>query len=173
MLSFLFIFSGAMSLMFTRLNHPLSMGIVLLLQTCMVCIASGLVGNSFWFSYILFLVFLGGMLVLFIYVASLASNESFKLSLKMFLSFIPIISSAMIIYMLDSLLETLKFSFLGPYTEFMMNMETLVSKIYSVPSMGFTMYVVMYLLLTLFVVVEITGTFWGPLRLSTYDDTNT
>ena len=50
------------------------MGLTLLIQTILVSIISGLITKTFWFSYILFLVFLGGILVLFIYVTSLASN---------------------------------------------------------------------------------------------------
>lgn len=36
-----------MSLLFTRLTHPLSIGLALLFQTCLVCISAGLGGASF------------------------------------------------------------------------------------------------------------------------------
>jgi NADH-ubiquinone oxidoreductase chain 6 len=58
------------------------MGLVLLIQTLIVALLTGVLASSFWFSYILFLVFLGGMLVLFIYVTRLASNEMFSISAK-------------------------------------------------------------------------------------------
>nr|YP_006665730.1 NADH dehydrogenase subunit 6 [Challia fletcheri]AEP83058.1 NADH dehydrogenase subunit 6 [Challia fletcheri] len=58
-------------------NHPLWMGLILLVQTFLVSLFSGFLLSFFWFSYILFLLFLGGMLVLFMYVCGLASNEMF------------------------------------------------------------------------------------------------
>jgi NADH-ubiquinone oxidoreductase chain 6 len=48
----------------------------------LVALFSSLFISSFWYSYILILVFLGGMLILFIYVASIASNEVLNLRRK-------------------------------------------------------------------------------------------
>nr|YP_009918945.1 NADH dehydrogenase subunit 6 [Eubranchipus grubii]QMP96525.1 NADH dehydrogenase subunit 6 [Eubranchipus grubii] len=59
------------------INHPLSFTLCLLLQTTVLCIA--LVPLSPWISLILFLIFLGGVLVMFLYVASLSANESFMM----------------------------------------------------------------------------------------------
>nr|YP_009050449.1 NADH dehydrogenase subunit 6 [Paraglypturus tonganus (nomen nudum)]AIG22703.1 NADH dehydrogenase subunit 6 [Paraglypturus tonganus (nomen nudum)] len=159
----LFIF---LNLLFMRLFHPLSMGLALLLQTCLVCVSSGLMALSFWFSYVLFLVFLGGMLVLFIYVASLASNESFKLSMTGLVFFVISALCMLLFFMLDMMGVSVKFfiessDFSGVYS----NMD-LVSLIYGKSVMIFTLYVVLYLLLTLFAVVEITGSYFGPLRVS-------
>nr|QNV11699.1 NADH dehydrogenase subunit 6 [Rhamphomyia barbata] len=71
------------SFIFMQMNHPLAMGLMLLMQTFLICLITGLMTKSFWFSYILFLIFLGGMLVLFIYVTSLASNEMFSMSMNL------------------------------------------------------------------------------------------
>nr|YP_009417418.1 NADH dehydrogenase subunit 6 [Laurentaeglyphea neocaledonica]AMW67758.1 NADH dehydrogenase subunit 6 [Laurentaeglyphea neocaledonica] len=157
-----------MSFLFTRLSHPLSMGLVLLTQTVLICMTTGLINMSFWFSYILFLIFLGGMLVLFIYVASLASNESFSFSFMIF------ISSLLFIFFLSTF-----FIFMDPLFNFLhLPLSTskltqnsylnilLISAIYNPPTMNFTLFMVMYLLLTLIVVVNLTNTFFGPLRLS-------
>jgi NADH-ubiquinone oxidoreductase chain 6 len=59
-------------------NHPVSMSIILLFYTRVVGLITGLMGGSYWFSYILVLVFLGGVLVLFLYMTSLAANEKFE-----------------------------------------------------------------------------------------------
>jgi NADH-ubiquinone oxidoreductase chain 6 len=64
-------------MIFIVLNHPISLGLVLIAHTLLISVVTGVVGGHFWFSYILFLVFLGGVLVLFIYITSLASNEKF------------------------------------------------------------------------------------------------
>lgn len=74
--------------------------------------------------------------------------------------------------MLDSLYLPSKLTIIVPIiTEYYSNI-TLISIIYRVPTINFTLYIVVYLLLTLFAVVSITGRSLGPLRLSTYDNTN-
>ncbi|YP_001382117.1 NADH dehydrogenase subunit 6 (mitochondrion) [Penaeus chinensis] len=156
------------SLIFTRLFHPLAMGLMLLFQTIMICVTAGLSMNSFWFSYILFLIFLGAMLVLFIYVASLASNESFSFSTSlMMVSAFVLLASFMMIFLDPLLLNTpisIQQSSL-PNDQFS-STQSLLSSIYNYTTMNLTLFIVMYLLLTLIVVVKITNTFFGPLRLS-------
>jgi NADH-ubiquinone oxidoreductase chain 6 len=51
------------------------MGITLIVQTIIIAVFSGMLLPSFWYSYILVLVFLGGLLILFIYVSTMAANE--------------------------------------------------------------------------------------------------
>lgn len=68
------------ALIFLNLSHPVALGLVLILHTLLISGVTGLVAGNFWFSYVLFLVFLGGVLVLFIYITSLASNEKFNLN---------------------------------------------------------------------------------------------
>nr|YP_009509588.1 NADH dehydrogenase subunit 6 [Pilumnus vespertilio]AUN45005.1 NADH dehydrogenase subunit 6 [Pilumnus vespertilio] len=155
-----------LSLLFSRLSHPLSLGLTLLFQTVVISITSGIYTYSFWFSYILFMIFLGGMLVLFIYVASLASNESFLFSLTTFTfyTFMFILLTVMLL-MLDPIfsshLSTLSLSSIN----FNISTPFIISWIYNNPSMMFTLFIILYLLLTLLVVVKITNLFKGPLRL--------
>nr|YP_010952797.1 NADH dehydrogenase subunit 6 [Tetraloides heterodactylus]WMQ53217.1 NADH dehydrogenase subunit 6 [Tetraloides heterodactylus] len=156
------------SFLFTRLTHPLSLGLSLLIQTILISMTAGLYTSSFWFSYILFMIFLGGMLVLFIYVASLASNEFFNFSLMTFFSFFFLLLSLIFFaYFLDPMLTSSKSSiFLSPINTNLMSTPSIISWIYSQPLMNFTLFIILYLLLTLLVVVKITNLFTGPLRLS-------
>nr|ABL09034.1 NADH dehydrogenase subunit 6 [Bulla sp. TLT-2006] len=60
---------------------PLSLGALLvLLSLGMVCGIS--VVGSWWYSYVLFLVYIGGLLVMFIYVCLISSNNSFTSSMS-------------------------------------------------------------------------------------------
>nr|YP_010636269.1 NADH dehydrogenase subunit 6 [Xeruca formosensis]WBQ48738.1 NADH dehydrogenase subunit 6 [Xeruca formosensis] len=154
------------SILFTQLSHPLAMGLILLIQTLLISVTLGLSSFSFWFSYILFLIFLGGMLVLFIYVASIASNEAFIPS-----------TFYLILFLLSSLLS-LSFLFLDPFmtssssslppSSFSLStsVPSVISWIYNTPSMNFTIFIICYLLLMLIIVVKIINLFKGPLRLS-------
>nr|ALO77346.1 NADH deshydrogenase subunit 6 [Chirotenon longimanus] len=89
-----------LSSMFMFLKHPLSLGLTLLLQTILVALISGLLNSSFWFSYIIFLILVGGLMILFIYMTSVASNEKFKFSFKM--SWIFIVSITFLIILENS-----------------------------------------------------------------------
>nr|YP_009250295.1 NADH dehydrogenase subunit 6 [Gromphadorhina portentosa]AMW91050.1 NADH dehydrogenase subunit 6 [Gromphadorhina portentosa] len=150
------------SFVFTQMNHPLAMGLMLLIQTILIAMITGLMSHSFWFSYILFLIFLGGMLVLFIYVTSLASNEMFTLST-------PLIITTML--MTPFILILLNKSFIMKSQETLMFQSTLNSlinlpliKLYNLPTNIITIILASYLFLTLIAVVKITNIFIGPLR---------
>nr|UKM30535.1 NADH dehydrogenase subunit 6 [Acisoma panorpoides] len=150
------------SLMFSFMVHPMNMGIMLLLQTLMLCVLISLMSYNSWFSYILFLVFLGGMLVLFIYMTSIASNELFKKSL-----YIPIIMYLMIIMLVSLMLMMDPSLSIKMITESTINSETskmIMTPLYNNPSSLITIFMVLYLFLTLIVVVSITSFNKGPLR---------
>uniref|UniRef100_UPI00300227E1 NADH dehydrogenase subunit 6 n=1 Tax=Mesyatsia karakorum TaxID=3111802 RepID=UPI00300227E1 len=159
-----------LSIIFTQMSHPLAMGMMLLLQTLVICLLTGFMTQSFWFSYILFLVFLGGLLVLFIYVTSLASNEMFSLSTKM-VTFIVVPFSAMTfvclfldpVFWLTNLLNSDMLSVLS-ITSYSEECIPSLMKLYNQPTGYITLMLVLYLFLTLIAVVKITSIFSGPLR---------
>nr|YP_010693305.1 NADH dehydrogenase subunit 6 [Bactrocera wuzhishana]WCB99149.1 NADH dehydrogenase subunit 6 [Bactrocera wuzhishana] len=168
----LFLFSSMLisSLIFIQMNHPLAMGLMLLIQTVQICLITGLMAKSFWFSYVLFLIFLGGMLVLFIYVTSLASNEMFSLSMKLTIMY----STLMLILMMTSMFidKTSTVSFIQNLeTQPMYNFNLItpenslnLHKLYNYPTNFITILLMNYLLITLIAVVKITKLFYGPLR---------
>nr|YP_010947022.1 NADH dehydrogenase subunit 6 [Eucorydia linglong]WGO57818.1 NADH dehydrogenase subunit 6 [Eucorydia linglong] len=154
--------SMVMSFIFMQTKHPLAMGFILLMQTILLCIITGLMSQTFWFTYILFLIFLGGMLVLFIYVTSLASNEMFKMSTKvMMTSLIPIIITIFDLNLFMNNPETTN-------SNNLINNELIYSliKLYSEPNSFITIMLASYLFLTLIAVVNITNISMGPLRKS-------
>nr|YP_010693162.1 NADH dehydrogenase subunit 6 [Zeugodacus diversus]WCB98408.1 NADH dehydrogenase subunit 6 [Zeugodacus diversus] len=158
------------SFIFIQMNHPLAMGLMLLIQTLQICLLTGLMAKSFWFSYILFLIFLGGMLVLFIYVTSLASNEMFSLSMKLTTTSAMIMSLLVLIYMFMDKSSTTFFIQnleMQPYHQMNILMpENALSlnKLYNFPTNLITILLMNYLLITLIAVVKITKLFYGPLR---------
>nr|QTC08133.1 NADH dehydrogenase subunit 6 [Parachauliodes buchi] len=155
-----------MSFNFTIMNHPLAMGLILLIQTILISLITGYMMQTFWFSYILFLIMLGGMLVLFIYMTSLASNELFSFSMKsLMLNSMIIIITMMMLFtfipyfnMLNLDTNNLNLNFINTEN----NTELL--KLYNFPTMNLTLMLVSYLFLTLIAVVKITNINQGPLR---------
>nr|URX53665.1 NADH dehydrogenase subunit 6 [Bifiditermes nr. madagascariensis] len=157
----LMVISTLMSATFTQMIHPLAMGIMLLSQTVMMCLISGLMHQMFWFQYILFMVFVGGMLVLFIYVASLASNEMFSLSTTTILTMMMLMSTLMMI----KDWTTTNGQDLTPLNSPMDNeITTMTEKMFNLPEGNLTILMALYLLMTLIVVVKITNVSKGPLR---------
>nr|AFI72600.1 NADH dehydrogenase subunit 6 [Panulirus versicolor] len=154
----------------TRLVHPPAAGIILLIQTSLISLSTFLISSSFWFSYILFLVFLGVMLVLFICVASLASNESFKASffyaghitlVSLFLSSIFLFSDTLFSFQPVPMYHS--FQFAKSASDYSSDLTLLI---YNFPVMKVTIVVILYYLFKLIVVVEVTSVFLGALRLS-------
>nr|UDP55640.1 NADH dehydrogenase subunit 6 [Scatella tenuicosta] len=159
------------SIIFYFMIHPLAMGFTLLIQTFMISLITGLMNKSFWFSYILFLIFLGGMLVLFIYVTSLASNEMFSLSMKLTITSLLILMTTTILYfvidhnlIMNWFINNEMTSITNMYSYFTENSLSL-NKLYNYPTNFITIMLMNYLLITLIAVVKITKLSKGPLRL--------
>nr|YP_010462980.1 NADH dehydrogenase subunit 6 [Epeorus alexandri]UUJ36859.1 NADH dehydrogenase subunit 6 [Epeorus alexandri] len=153
---------------FLTMSHPLAMGLILLCQTLLVALITGLLAPTCWFSYILFLVFLGGMLVLFIYVTSLASNEMFSISARtMALTGACLFLILSVSYLNDPSIWALSnYSDQAQALDWASPLPTLglLVKLYNNPTHLFTLLLVIYLFLTLIAVVTVTQIFEGPLR---------
>nr|YP_009567868.1 NADH dehydrogenase subunit 6 [Xenogryllus marmoratus]QBF03787.1 NADH dehydrogenase subunit 6 [Xenogryllus marmoratus] len=160
----------SLNIMFTITTHPLASTILIIMQTLLICTMTGLLSYSFWFSYILFMIFLGGMLVLFIYITSLASNEMFNIPTKTML--MTMTSSTITLILMtninimnytnhkNDILHNTSISYLS--SELPMNMIQL----YNMPTSILTIITIIYLLITLIIMVKITQIQEGPLRQS-------
>nr|QMP96603.1 NADH dehydrogenase subunit 6 [Dorylomorpha xanthopus] len=171
MMNLMYSMTLCMSLMFMQMNHPLAMGLTLLIQTVLISMITGLSTKTFWFSYIIFLIFLGGMLVLFIYVTSLASNEMFTLSIKsVMMLMITLFTLMIMLNFIDKNLMNMFFynneTKMLTYNMSYMNESSIeMNKLYNFPTNMITIMLINYLLITLIAVVKITKMFYGPLRL--------
>nr|WNV22590.1 NADH dehydrogenase subunit 6 [Psylliodes affinis] len=153
------------TLLFIFLNHPLSCGLILLIQTILTALMSGFMNYNFWYSYILFLIMVGGMLILFIYMTSVASNKKFKLS-KPLLVMIMLMSLTIFmllfidLYYLNYFMNTqdLKLS------NFNFNNKLSLKKYFNYPNFNLMFMMIIYLFITLIATVKITNNPFGPLR---------
>nr|QAX91074.1 NADH dehydrogenase subunit 6 [Schedorhinotermes sp. 7 MW-2019] len=152
--------SMATSMLFTQTKHPMAMGLILLTQTILMCLISGTMFKSFWFSYILFMIMIGGMLVLFMYMTSIASNEMFLSPNKMII----IVTLTMpLIY--TTMIDPTSNKEMSDYNTMTENeVTTATTPMYEQMTGTLTILLVMYMLLTLIVVVKMININWGPLR---------
>nr|AYP72669.1 NADH dehydrogenase subunit 6 [Colasposoma sp. EMHAU-15070314] len=144
---------------FLLLKHPLSMGFMIILMTILISLTTGMLNLNFWFSYILFLVLIGGMLILFIYMTSIASNEKFKFSGKMLIINL-MISSILLIISENSIFVKMKnYNFISNEMENMTNL-----KYFSTSMTMILISAMIYLLITLIMIVKMTKKDKGPIR---------
>nr|QHD19800.1 NADH dehydrogenase subunit 6 [Afissula sp. XL-2019] len=156
------------------LNHPLSLGFMILIQSFLTCFILGSLTLNFWYSYILILIMVGGLLILFIYMTSIASNEKFKFNSLLFVTSSLIIFSTMALSVnTPFLMNDLFFK-----NELILNLNNnynfyySMSKFYNFPSLKIMILTIFYLLITMIASVKICKTNKGPLRQMFYENTN-
>nr|ARH53867.1 NADH dehydrogenase subunit 6 [Epuraea guttata] len=165
MTNFLLATSCLLSMIFLFLNHPLSFGIILLFQTILVSLISGMLSYNFWFSYILFLVMIGGMLILFIYMTSIAANKKFKFSLKLFTMIMILIIMLFLFMFIDQyLLNNLYTSYDTIMMNMNMNNKFSLIKFLNKPNLILMLMTFNYLFIVLVAVTKISHIEKGPLR---------
>nr|APX40548.1 NADH dehydrogenase subunit 6 [Labidostomis ghilianii] len=153
------------SILFCLMNHPLTAGLILLIQTIMIALVSGTMNINYWFSYIIFLVMIGGMLVLFMYMTSVASNEKFKFSLTtMSIAVVSVTLMIMSIF-IDSLTPIFIMNVIETNTiGSVKNISFSINEYMNYPHSMIYLTMVVYLLITLIAVVKITIKAKGALR---------
>ena len=62
--------------LFPLINQPLRLGLAIIVSTIFICLLTGIYLSS-WYGFILFLIYVGGLLVMFAYVATLSPNTLF------------------------------------------------------------------------------------------------
>nr|QZL38958.1 NADH dehydrogenase subunit 6 [Lixus subtilis] len=164
MLMYMFIFSWTFSIMFMFMNHPLSLGCMLLIQTILISLSSGFIYFNFWFSYILFLIMVGGMLVMFIYMTSIASNEKFKLPKKMIIFSVFMMIILFMMIFTDNFFQNFLMNNFNFNNQSMMMMNFTLNKFFNNPNMQMMIFLMIYLLVTLIATVKIVGKNFGTLR---------
>nr|AGO28127.1 NADH dehydrogenase subunit 6 [Polytoxus fuscovittatus] len=142
-----------MSMGFVLLVNPMSMGFVLLVQTIMIAIMIGWMNSNFFMSYILIISIFSGMLVLFMYMSSVASNEKFQSSLKF-------------VFMFFLLFNMMKFNVNPPFNDSIMlnEMNMGMSNLFNDDYM-MMLFLVTYLFFTMIIVSFIVNIWEGPLRM--------
>nr|YP_010976956.1 NADH dehydrogenase subunit 6 [Thaumaglossa rufocapillata]WNZ33699.1 NADH dehydrogenase subunit 6 [Thaumaglossa rufocapillata] len=145
-------------------THPLSMSLILILTALIIALTSGLKNSSFWYSYIMFLIMVGGILVIFIYMTSIASNEKFKFSNKITLTNM-ILASLMMLIMFIPMNKMMKFFNKESSTFFKdEEMYKSMTKFIDFPSSPIMYLIVIYLLIAMIAVVKISNIKMGALR---------
>nr|AZH07867.1 NADH dehydrogenase subunit 6 [Lepinotus reticulatus] len=155
MITFSFLFFIT-SIYMPLLSHPLSMSIILITSTLMISILTSTLIKQFWFSYILILIFIGGMLILFIYMVSLIPNKKFKFNYNMLWPFftLPVLLT----------ISPLNFSEMNLKINQIFHIYLNTIKIFNSTSSLLTILTISFLFLIMIMVTKITKSIKGPIR---------
>jgi NADH-ubiquinone oxidoreductase chain 6 len=150
-------------LAFPFLNHPLAIGLLILSLTIILAVMLGIITINLWISYALVLVLLGGLLVVFVYVSLLASNELFQK--RTIGPFVALILFILIFLFINFKQENLLSNFnLNSVSALQNKGYEWLTPLYSLELSYLTIFLILYLLLTLIVVVRITKFDYSSLR---------
>nr|YP_003331351.1 NADH dehydrogenase subunit 6 [Acmaeodera sp. NCS-2009]ACM45047.1 NADH dehydrogenase subunit 6 [Acmaeodera sp. NCS-2009] len=165
MILFLKLMTMTTSAIFLTLSHPLTLGLALLIQSVMIAMITSYNHYNSWYSYILFLIMVGGMLILFMYMTSVASNEKFQYSNKitglLITLLILFIVTAMI---MDQFINTMEYKQDTQELDSIPMWKMSFSKFFFFPANMILITLIIYLFVTLIVIVKITDITHGPLR---------
>lgn len=146
--------------------HPILMIILLITYTLTICLIMSMWSFNYMYSIITFLIIIRGILIIFLYFASLISNEQFKFNVNIYLLINFITNISTIIYLI------LNWTFLAPpylnaLSYNIINNERLTVNninyppfnniiiIYLHPYNNFTILCIIFLLFTLFTIIKI------------------
>nr|YP_010726228.1 NADH dehydrogenase subunit 6 [Augomonoctenus smithi]WDY84677.1 NADH dehydrogenase subunit 6 [Augomonoctenus smithi] len=149
------------------MKNPLSMGLILLIQTILISLISGMISMTFWYSYMLFLIFMGSMLILFIYICSLISNKKFLFNkMIMMMMFLYMILFMLMLYNKNfnymNSIDLNLFSNMELFENF--NIKMSMNKLFNNPVYKLSIMMMNYLFMTLLIVVKISNINLGSLR---------
>nr|AZL93100.1 NADH dehydrogenase subunit 6 [Arge similis] len=163
-----------LNMTFCFFKHPMMLGMNLLIQTIMLIMLLGSMNKTFWFSYIMFLIMIGALIVLFIYMTSITSNKKFKFNNMNILMIILLMIIMMMLYFkIDQMIMFMKIimeesiNLNNEINNNNNNQESLMmSSMYNQLEKLITFILINYLLYVLFIIVKIIDIKKGMMRKS-------
>lgn len=151
-------------LIFLFINNPLIIGVILIIIRLIISLSIYLLSTASWISYILIIIFLSGIIIIFIYMSRLATNESIKIK-----------SIILIIFVISRPLVVIIYYFNINNYKNMNNLRILIEtkispsfkliyKTYRHLSYEISIIIILYLLIVLIAAVKIALINYLPLR---------
>nr|YP_010596819.1 NADH dehydrogenase subunit 6 [Stenocephus fraxini]WAK85078.1 NADH dehydrogenase subunit 6 [Stenocephus fraxini] len=156
--------------------HPVTLMLLLILFSLLVSMKIKFIYSNFWFSYMLFLAMIGGVLIMFLYLTSTASNEKIKINLSYLILILFTMFCMLIMFMSITLYYDLYSMSLTMNNNINMNQNFFLttnnwSNMMSYKSLNMfndtykmSLMIMMYLLFTLYTLMKLCMKMYGPLR---------
>uniref|UniRef100_UPI0030DE8CB7 NADH dehydrogenase subunit 6 n=1 Tax=Stenchaetothrips biformis TaxID=1100830 RepID=UPI0030DE8CB7 len=141
-------------LMYFFSSHPMMLAFMVILQS--IIMASLISSKAFfsWFGFFIFIIYLGGVLMLFSYIISLINSKSVMLFTNKMLFL-----TMMVFFMLNLFKENISFLEISSS-----KFSKLIMSSFSLSSMKLSLYLMLFLLLVMVMVVFMTETSKGNMR---------
>nr|YP_009987580.1 NADH dehydrogenase subunit 6 [Tropidocephala brunnipennis]QBZ38053.1 NADH dehydrogenase subunit 6 [Tropidocephala brunnipennis] len=164
-MKFLIFWMTMNSLISMFMNHPISLGSILMTQSILTSMNLIFITKNSWYSMILFLTFSSGMMIMFMYMSSISSNEKFQPSIKMFYMIIILMFTTVIMKTDWNLILNFK---LNEQTLMFMDNEEKPSIIKNISKnkVYLTILITMVILIVLIAISNLINSFEGPLKLT-------
>nr|AGN73956.1 NADH dehydrogenase subunit 6 [Pterocomma pilosum]AGW80610.1 NADH dehydrogenase subunit 6 [Pterocomma pilosum] len=75
MFKFILMTNLIMAIMLTMMKSPLSSNLIILIQTMTLTMMINLINKTAWISFMIFILYIGGLMIIFLYISSIAFNE--------------------------------------------------------------------------------------------------
>nr|AXS65085.1 NADH dehydrogenase subunit 6 [Elateroidea sp. 2 KM-2017] len=140
-------------------NHPLMTSMIIISQTTIISLMTANIANP-WYSFILFMITISGMMILFIYMTSMTSNK--KMSINKFM-LLWMIMLPMIMIMNKNTMEFKNWMTIMT-NENTMKLELSMNKFINFPSSMIMTFLMIYLFMMMTSSIKITFKNSGPMR---------
>lgn len=133
--------------------------LIIITQALLICVTLKSIFKVAWFSLILFLIFIGGLIILFIYIIRLASNNDLTIKKNKILLVTFITTFIILNFYPNFFAPEISISYPTPR-----NLINFINKMFSLTSRISIPIIILYLLLVLLITVRMVLLKRGPLR---------
>nr|YP_009711633.1 NADH dehydrogenase subunit 6 [Aphis glycines]QGA47175.1 NADH dehydrogenase subunit 6 [Aphis glycines] len=75
MLKFILMTNLIMAILLTMMKSPISSNLIILIQTMTLTLMINMINKTAWISFMIFILYIGGLMIIFLYISSIAFNE--------------------------------------------------------------------------------------------------
>nr|YP_010926790.1 NADH dehydrogenase subunit 6 [Rhopalosiphum maidis]WKF54297.1 NADH dehydrogenase subunit 6 [Rhopalosiphum maidis] len=75
MLKFILLTNLIMAILLTMMKSPISSNLIILIQTMTLTLMINMITKTAWISFMVFILYIGGLMIIFLYISSIAFNE--------------------------------------------------------------------------------------------------
>nr|YP_010286770.1 NADH dehydrogenase subunit 6 [Halticus minutus]UKT60751.1 NADH dehydrogenase subunit 6 [Halticus minutus] len=154
------------NMLFMMSNHPMSMGLMILIQTTIISLMSSIIMKSSWLSFMLMITMISGLMVLFMYMSSSTPNKKFLITSKSILTtmYIILLMILLFLYLENKMIINDNYFMME-----MMDFKTLstqsLMKIYTSKNSILTIIIVSYLFFTMIISTLLVNIEEGPMQM--------
>nr|YP_009478337.1 NADH dehydrogenase subunit 6 [Gammarus roeselii]AVP50042.1 NADH dehydrogenase subunit 6 [Gammarus roeselii] len=152
------------SLLFLFSSAPLIMAFTLVTQTILVSVVTFLIMPTSWFSFILFMIFISAMMVIFVYVSSLAHNEFLSPRWTSYSAFLMLTMTILLVALSQNMYSHQSHNYVSMSDLSLGSMSTY--KLYAPYLSTISIFMIIYLLVALIAVAKNSSYNKGPLRFT-------